>query len=331
MASSDFSKLTGLVVGLGSIGERHVRNLQHLGVGELIVCRSRGLPPRGVDPDSFEVVIGLEAALLRRPDFAVICTPTSLHFAQALACIEAGVPTLIEKPATTTREELSRLRAAAMAHGTLWSVAYMMRHHPLLKRAKALIRSGELGALRSFRSHWGEYLPDWHPWEDYRDSYAAKAALGGGALLTLSHDLDLAAWFLGVLDEVAVHRGYDSTLEVDVDVISDVLLRSSTGVMGACHLNLIERVARREYSLLFDAGSVQIDYYGSEMTVKRPAETSTLSLKQFDRNDMFLAQNDDFLQQVLRPGGWEALNELSYAQANAVQHIVDQKGTSRYE
>ncbi len=131
--------------------------------------------------------------------------------------------------------------------------------------------SEELGKLLSIQTYWGEYLPDWHPWEDYRQSYAARRELGGGVALTLSHDLDLVNWLAGsAVKTWNTLKNYRSSLEIDVESGADVSLGYENGITAHCHLNFHERVPRRWYRFVWEEGSVEIDYFKATYSLMQP-------------------------------------------------------------
>lgn len=289
-----------LVFGAGSIGERHLGILQKLGYTNLWVYRQRNLPLRTLDGGTLRVVSDLTE--LDREPFAaaIICTPTAQHLAQTLWCVRRQIPVLIEKPLSHTLEGLEELNAAIQERPTLIQVAYMLRYHPFFQKIKTLIESEELGTLLSVQTYWGEYLPDWHPWEDYRQSYAARQELGGGVALTLSHDLDLVNWLAGSpVKHWNTLKNYQSSLEINVESGADVSLLYENGLTAHCHLNFHERVPRRWYRFVFEEGSVEVDYLQATYTVMQSGqETSTYKLEDFDRNQLFEDQTSDFFQKI---------------------------------
>lgn len=298
---------TILVIGAGSIGERHVRNLKELGVRNIVVLRSRRLPLRTISEDELTIVTSFDEGMQYEPIAAVICTPTSMHMEQALQCLTRGLSVLVEKPLSHSTESLDKLESAARENGCFLQVGYMMRFHPLLLRVKEHINRRDFGGLVHAASHWGEYLPDWHPWEDYRESYAARKDLGGGAGLTLSHDLDVALWMLGdSADAVSINKNTGSSLEVDVEVAVDVLLRNKEGITATVHQNFFERIPRRFYTYLFDTARLHLDYFGNQLTIcQHDKEDEIIQLHNFDRNDMFLDQSRDFIRRLNTPEDWK--------------------------
>ena len=101
-------------------------------------------------------------------------------------------------------------------------VGFQFRYHPGLIKIRELLNNGSLGRPVSLRSHWGEYLPDWHPWEDYRLSYSARADLGGGVALTLSHPLDYLRWLMGDAQVLWSFGTKVSDLEISVEDLAEM-------------------------------------------------------------------------------------------------------------
>ena len=174
-----------LIAGLGSIGRRHLRNLIALGETDIVLLRSH----RGALPE--DELAGLptetdlsEALRKHRPTAVVVSNPTALHLDVAIPAAHAGCSLLLEKPVSHSTDRLDVLRQVVSASGAQVLMGFQLRYHPCLLRARELVQTGRLGRLISARVHFGEYLPAWHPWEDYRKGYAARLDLGGGVLLT---------------------------------------------------------------------------------------------------------------------------------------------------
>lgn len=289
-----------LVFGAGSIGERHLGILQKLGYTNLWVYRQRNLPLRTLDRGTLRVISDLTELDGEKITAAVICTPTSQHLPQTLWCVRRRIPVLIEKPLSDTLEGLVELEVALAERPTLIQVAYMLRYHPFFRKIKKLIENEELGTLLSVQTYWGEYLPDWHPWEDYRQSYAARQELGGGVALTLSHDRDLVNWLArSPVKHWNTLKNYRSSLEINVESGADVSLGYENGVTAHCHLNFHERVPRRWYRFVFEEGSVEVDYFKATYSLMQPGrDTITHTLENFDRNQLFEDQTTDFFQKI---------------------------------
>ncbi len=179
-----------LIAGLGSIGRRHFRNLRALGENDLVLYRTNRATLPNDELAGSPVETDLAQALAGKPDVVIVSNPTSLHLDTAIPAARAGCHLFLEKPISHSLERVDELAAAVRQSGSRVLVGFQFRFHPGLRKAAALLAEGAIGKPLAFHVHWGEYLPGWHPWEDYRQGYAARSDLGGGVVLTLSHPLD---------------------------------------------------------------------------------------------------------------------------------------------
>jgi len=299
-----------LIAGLGSIGRRHFRNLSALGETDLVLLRTLNSTLPDDELAGFPVETDIHAALENhRLDAVVVANPTSLHLDIAIPAAEAGCHILLEKPVSHILDGLDTLQEAARKSGSKILVGFQFRYHPTLNKARELIQGGVLGQVLTVHAHWGEYLPGWHPWEDYRRSYAARADLGGGAIATLTHPLDYLRSMLGEIDALWSFSDHISPLEIDVEDVAEIGLKFASGAIGGLHVNYVQRppVHRLEIvgtngTLRWDAADGILHFYkmpapfGSYTDHPPAAQVEELSLPEgFDRNDLFLAQTRHFL------------------------------------
>ena len=289
-----------IVFGAGSIGERYIRNLWKLGFEQIYVFRHRGLPFRDIGDARVIVINNLNDLAGIKPLAAFVTTPTSLHIAQVIECVRSGISVMVEKPLASNLDRLDELIVVLKENQVFLHVGYMMRFHPLIKKIKEYIQSGTFGNLISLQSKWGEYLPDWHPWEDYRESYAARKELGGGVALTLSHDIDIANYLAdSEIDEYYSTKNHRSMLETDVEAGADILIKYKNGVTANIHLNFYERCPERFLKLIFDEASISFDYYDASLTIKKPNTAFEINkIPDFDRNELFVEQTMFFLSKL---------------------------------
>jgi predicted dehydrogenase len=287
------------VLGAGSIGERCIRNLWHGGYRNIVVYRQRNLPFRDIGEASVEVLTNWEELISRNPYAAFVCSPTSLHMKQATELLEKGIHTLVEKPLSHTLEGFDALEKVAREGKALFWVGYMMRQHPILKELKKIIEDGSYGNLISMQGKWAEYLPDWHPWEDYRHSYAARKELGGGVALTLSHDIDMVNWLSGTEPvKSCIFRNYRSKLEVDVESGAEILIQYHNGITANLHLNYYEKAKERFLKLVFDDASCSVDFFENTLTIKTGSGSRMATYPEFERNQLFINQLDAFMKKT---------------------------------
>lgn len=302
-----------LFCGLGSIGQRHLRNLRQLLGDELQVhaYRVRGqrikLKEGGVEEGAdlerdYGVVVheSLAQALASNPDAAFICNPNSLHVPVALACAHAGVAIFMEKPLASELEGIAELDALVREKNLLFHVGYNYRFHPGLQRIKTLVQEGFFGRLLTARGEIGEHLPDWHRYEDYRQMYASRAVQGGGVIRSQIHEMDVICWLFGLPLSIVTHGGQLSNLEIDVEDTASSLMRCS-GEAGSfpilLHQDFLQRPAVRTFKVVGDSGVAEIDLLANRLRVfdAQGKLCEQDDFPGFVRNDMYLAQTRYFL------------------------------------
>jgi len=302
-----------LIAGLGSIGRRHFRNLMDLGEKDIILLRTRKATLPDDELAGYRVETDLQEALQKhKPDAVIVANPTSIHLDVAIPAAEAGCHILLEKPVSRSLERLDVLQKAAEKSGSKILVGFQFRYHPTLNKARNLIQSNALGKILTVRAHWGEYLPQWHPWEDYRQSYAARADLGGGVIVTLTHPLDYLRYLLGDVESLWSFNGHVSTLEIDVEDVAEVGLKFRNGAVGGVHVNYFQRPPVHHLEIVGTNGTLRWDNAdGILHFYKLPAPFGSYSdnppapviesfspPEGFDRNQLFVAQTRHFIEIV---------------------------------
>lgn len=305
-----------LIAGLGSVGRRHMRNLIALGEKDIVLYRTRKATMPEDELAGYPVETDLREALKKhKPDAVIVANPTSLHLQTAVPAAEAGCHILLEKPISGSLEEISQLEAAVQKSGSKVLVAYQFRFHPGMLRAKKLISDGEIGRVISAHVHFGEYLPAWHPWEDYRQGYAARADLGGGVVLTQCHSLDYLPWLVGKVKSVWGFTGTLSDLEVDVEDTAEIGLRFESGALGNLHLDFNQQPPAHRFEIIGTKGTIKWDLSdGATRIYRASAESLAISTGRdikaggewesyplpegWERNVMFLDQMKHFVDVV---------------------------------
>lgn len=291
-----------LICGLGSIGRRHLRHFRDLGVAR-IDAYSTGLGTMpilsGSEPDN--TYSSLEEALLQKPQAAVICNPTSLHAETGLKCLEAGCHLLIEKPVDSDPSKASALLKTQKTSGLVVAVAHNMRFHPALKFLKKGIQERRWGEGLIATAHFGNYLPDWHPWEDYTQSYAARKELGGGAVLTHIHEIDFSEWLWGNGVSYAGLTSEKRSIGTDVDECAGVIIKHSSGVLSSITLSLSQKPATRDLRISFSKGNLHLDLLTAnvDFTDKDGVSHTVFSDPKFDIDETYGLQAQGFIDAVV--------------------------------
>ena len=285
-----------LICGAGSIGRRHLRNLKQLGHKDLMLYRSgRSTLPES-ELDGLPATTDLSEALERwQPAAALVTNPTARHLEVAIPAAEAGCHLFVEKPVSNSLDKIHDLEQALIAGGGRAMVGYHFRFNPGLLTVKRLVEEAEIGRPISARIYWGEYLPDWHPWEDYRNSYAAKAELGGGVVLTLSHPLDYVRWIFGEVVEVEAMTGNSGTLDIDVEDYASAQLRCENGVVVSLQLDYVSRTPTHWFEITGSEGTIRWNGMEGSTSWWKGKWVNEPPPDGYDRNSMFLNEMRQFL------------------------------------
>jgi predicted dehydrogenase len=301
-----------LIAGYGSIGRRHLRNLAALGITELIVYHTGHSTLPQDELKGIKVETDLNQALEHQPDAVIIANPTALHMDIAIPAATAGCHLFIEKPVSNNLERIGILKSLLLRKQKHTLVGFQYRFHPGLQTIKRLVTNGAIGRPLEAHAHWGEYLPNWHPWEDYRLSYSARSDLGGGVALTLCHPLDYLRWIIGEVENIWAFTGKISDLEIQVDDTAEICMLyrvgsgkapgNSSGVaIGSVHLNYHQQPTLHKMSISGTQGTLQWDNSDGAVHLYNQSGTPSevFPLKPgFERNDMFIAEMQHFLDVI---------------------------------
>lgn len=249
------------IIGCGSIGQRHARNLRKFGMTQLLLMDPQieraDLLSQELNAMCFESV---PRTFEERPEVAVICAPTSRHLELASEALEHNCHVFIEKPISGSTEGVYSLIEAAEARERVLFVGHNFRFDPILRCTRAWLTEGKIGSSTSARFHFGSYLPWRHPWEDYRSGYGARRELGGGVILDAIHEFDMALWLFGEPEAIYCTGGNFSDLEIDVEDTAEVLMSYADKVVSI-HLDFVERPAERRCEIIGTQGQIEADFF----------------------------------------------------------------------
>lgn len=287
-----------IICGLGSIGRRHLRNLLALGETDIHLYRTH----QGTLPDDelagFPIYTDFNQALDQHPAAVIISNPTALHLDLAIPAAQAGCSIFMEKPVSHSMERIPDLEQALIDGGGTMLVGYQFRFNPGLRVVAEALQEGQIGRTLSARAHWGEFLPGWHPWEDYRRSYSARQDLGGGVILTLSHTIDYLTWFFGKASDCWAFTSDSGQLELQgVEDTAEIGLRYHSGVLGSLHMDFLQQPPAHFLEITGTQGMIRWDNGSglTEIITDREAPRRYEPPEGFERNTMFLDQMKHFI------------------------------------
>jgi predicted dehydrogenase len=278
-----------LLVGLGSIGARHLRNLLHLGYKQVSVISRAGVLP---EEFSFLPVYQTISDALASSSFdaAFICTPTSFHVASVEALLEAKIPNIyIEKPVSHSFDGIDKLLALAASGKNNIVVGYDLHFDPGIQKVKQLLAENVIGKVVSVNAQVGQYLPGWRPNEDYRLGMSANKETGGGVMLDLIHEFDYLLWLIGPVETVTCQYTNSGALEIETEDVADVLLRFSNGATGTIHLDYLQQKLVRNCIITGYDGTITWNLAEGKVSwINKKNGQGEFEFKGFERNDRFI-------------------------------------------
>lgn len=317
--SSNTMKRVALV-GLGSIGRRHLRLLKSIRPEiEVVLVRSghgRSWPEESL---SKECVSSIVEAIAKDIDGAIISSPAPYHVQQAIQFIKAGVPLLIEKPLSHNMDDIQKLKDLSDRMQVPILVGYVLRHSSDLNYFGERLYENLVGRMIGAKIDCGSYLPDWRPEQDYRITASARKDLGGGVLLELSHELDYANWLFGPFQSVEATLLNSGTLEIDVEDTADLILTSKSGLTISIHLDFCRPDAIRQCTL--EGAEGRLSWDGIAHSVRLQHESGETGSWPFttERDAMFREQLRHFFS-CIEEG---ELSKVTLDDGIAVMTLID--------
>jgi predicted dehydrogenase len=259
-----------LVVGLGSMGKRRVRCLQAIGIADVIGFDPREDRRREVhEKYGIATFAAIGAALAEGPNALVISTPPDLHMIYAKLAVQHGLHFFCE--ASVTDDGMAEVMSLLDERRLIGAPSCTMRFHPAIKIIKAQLDLSAIGRVQAFTCHTGQWLPDWHPWEDYRTFYVSKRATGACREI-VPFELTWLTWLIGDVDRVAAMRDKVSDLECDIDDVFQLLLHTANGVYGHLMVDVLARYPIRSLRLIGCEGTIDWVADSKEVRVYRATD-----------------------------------------------------------
>jgi predicted dehydrogenase len=287
-----------LICGSGSIAKRHALNLLKLGYKNLIFFKeNKNFQPQFIK--KFKIYYDIDVALKCKPKVVFICNATSKHLKYAINAAKARCHLFIEKPLSNKIDGLSDLEKIIRKNKIKLMVGYMMRFHPSIIKIKNFLGKKYLGNVFYARSSWSEYLPDWHPKENYKFSYAASNRLGGGSTLTLSHEIDLMNFFFGKIIKIDTCKSFKSKLNIKAEYSTNHQVEFKNGVIAQIHLDFMQKPYERKLEIVGEKKKLFFNYYKNEILIlDRNGNKKQIVETNFKRNDMFISEIKFFLKNI---------------------------------
>jgi predicted dehydrogenase len=290
-----------LIVGLGSIGQRHLRLAREI-IPEADIRVLRHQSGSSLPSEANGCFSRLEEAIAFAPQIAVISNPAPFHIDTAQALANEGVHLLVEKPLSDSLKGVEQLLATCNEKGAVLLVGYNLRYLQSLQRFRDLLSDRLIGKVLSVRCEIGQYLPSWRPDSDYRLGVSARHDLGGGALLELSHELDYLRWIFGEVEWVTASLSRQSDLEIDVEDSAHLTLGfvpafDGYRLIGTVNLDFIRHDTTRLCTAIGENGSLRWNGLTGEVALFTANKGEWLQeySQQHLRDESYLAEWQHFI------------------------------------
>ena len=298
-------------MGYGSIGKRHIQNLSNYSDIEIIVCTKRK-QDIFLKKNKCKVIKSLKKSISENPDFAIISNVTSLHIETAIELANAGIHFLIEKPLSHNQNGVKKLLNVIKTKKLITLIGCHLRFHPCIIKIKEIIEKKKIGKVLAVQAQNSSYLPDWHPYENYKESYAAKKELGGGVVLTSIHELDYLYWLFGKINDVFSISDKSGDLELSCDDMSSSLLKFKAGIVGEVHLDFFQKTIIRQCNIIGTKGIISCNINLNRIKLYNPITKKwsvQLELKNYDINEVYKRELDHFIKCV--KNNKKSINDVS--------------------
>lgn len=319
-----------LLVGFGSIGQRHLKNVRELlPDSEIMIYRQHSKPSDEIPEGANKLVFDLESALSFKPEAVIISTPANKHVENAEAFLKDGAHLFIEKPLSINASNCEKLITALNGKKQFAMVGYVLRFQPMMSQLKNYLNEGHIGDIKKVFIEVGQYLPDWRPSSDYRRGVSAQKILGGGVLLELSHEVDYSTWLFGFPDEVTCSCDKLSDLEIDVEDSATIILdyKKNSKKRVVINLDFLQRSASMRVCVIGSKGTLRADLIQEDVTVffenNRSEKVNFSKMTTF--NEMYLRQFDLFFARAFKNYKVkysETENHIDYVDLEAAAKVI---------
>ena len=296
----EVAKKRVLVIGGGSIGERHIRCFQRSGRADVALCEiNASVCQRVADTYSLcDVFTDFDSAVASRPEIAVICTPAHLHVPMAGRVCDIGAHLLVEKPLSVSTDGVDKLISAVRERSLTAAVAYTYRAHPALVEMKRAIDEGRFGRPVHVVVVSGQHFPHYRP--AYRETYYTDRATGGGAIQDgLTHLVNAVEWLVGPTTRVVADAEHAMLDGVDMEDTVNVIARHAD-VMTVYGFNQHQAPTETSLTVVCERGTARYEVNGQRwMSATDPGKDWSVEAEfPFERDDAFVRQANTFLDAV---------------------------------
>ncbi len=308
-----------LIIGFGSIGQRHYRNLRKLGFGDVYVYDVAPIKDKKI-----KTVDNIDQVILKLFKVVFVCNPNNMHMKTALSAAKAGCHLFIEKPLSHNLSGIDKLKKICEKNKLTVMVGHNMRFHPCLQFIHNYLNKNKLGKIYSIQFESGYYLPFWRPGADYRKNYAAKKETGGGIILDDIHSFDLLFWLNNFKEIREAKFIYDrvSDLQIETEDFSLASFKFKNKVLGLISCDYLQQSYTWRCKVIGEKGNIEWDFNNNIVWLRDNKGSKKLfEVKNFDFNNVYLDEVKYFLSNL---GRGKKINDIKDSQT-VLKYCVERK------
>jgi len=287
-----------LLVGCGSIGRRHLRNLIALNKVKKIFVYSKvknylsGLK----DKNKVSLVESLDDV---KVDLAIIANETYKHIDTALVLAKKRIHLFIEKPLSHILSgKLNLLKKIISQNKIKVAIGYNLRFLGAIKFIKTILSQQTLGDIYCVKIEVGQYLPSWRNGRDYRVSYSASKRRGGGVALDLSHEIDYMRYFFGDPHSFKTVKAKVSDLKIDSEDIFEGIYIYDRFICNV-HLDYLQKNRKRIIRIEASKGYLVCDLISKKIIIEINGKKKIITDKKlFDLDKTYIWEILSFIRSI---------------------------------
>ena len=287
------------IVGLGSIGQRHIKNLKTLSQ-DVFAFSYRNKENFLIDGDELKILKSIDEGI-KLSDGVFICNTTEKHMEIALRASHLGKHIFVEKPLSNNLLNLKKLRNNLKAKNIIFNSGFMLRHHPNLIFIKSFLNKKKLGNIYYANASVGQDLRQWRQNYNYKEGYAARKETGGGVTLDLIHEIDLINWFFGEAELISSILAFNKELSIETESIANITMKMKSNVVCNIQLDYLSPFLKRNLEIVGELGILNWDYKKGKVYLTNKNEESKIINeldKDFQRNDLYINEIKDFINRI---------------------------------
>ena len=243
------------------------------------------------------------------PKLSIICSPSIFHINDAIFCAKNGSHLMIEKPLSINMKGLDVLKEITNRENLYVHIGSNFKFYPSFAHIKKILDQGEIGRILSAQVLAGQWLPDWHPNEDYRNGYSARKDLGGG-IISDTHEFDYITWLLGPVYEVKGLSNKSGVLDIETEDVAAACIKFNSGAICTIQVDYIQRDYKRRYTISGDKGTIEWDFVSNTLSLYKAKNSKTTNIPFEDEpiNQMYIRQMEHVIESVNK--GTQAVTPL---------------------